>query len=267
MSTFFLAEARRITGHCIRKLLLRKDCVNKFTNHGMFAGTDQIQVLSLDFIHHGIHLGKPHNTGYHIAADHKRRHTISEAAADHKISCIRNNCRMKPCNISHKIIESIAGYFAGTVQINAIKALHNLCMIRNLKIRNHRIPIFLNLHILTVIFSNGNTRINDIRNRHHNLCYFFIQLFFLCGQLLQAGSICSHFLFYFFCFIFLALPHQCTNLLGKLIPLRPKLICLLLCCSSVRIQSDHLIHQRKLFFLKFILYILLYNISIFSDKF
>ena len=44
-------------------------------------------------------------------------------------------------------------------------------------------------------------------------------------------------------------------------------ICFLLSRSSLCIQSNYFIYQRKLLILEFIFNILLYNVRIFSDKF
>ena len=75
---------------------------------------------------------------------------------------------MEPGDISHQIIEAVSGNFSGAVQINSVKSLHDLCMIRDFKVRNYGFAVFLNLNILAVVFSNWNTRIDDIGNRHHN---------------------------------------------------------------------------------------------------
>ena len=134
----------------------------------MLACTNQIEILSLNLIHHGIHLGKTHNACHYIAADHERRYTVSESPVNHEISCIGNHRRMEPGDISHQIIEAVSGNFSGAVQINSVKSLHDLCMIRDFKVRNYGFAVFLNLNILAVVFSNWNTRIDDIGNRHHN---------------------------------------------------------------------------------------------------
>ena len=89
MSTFLLTEAWRIAGQCLRQLRLWSDGVDKLTDHGVFAGTDQVQILSLDLVHHSIHLSEGHNTSYHIAADHERWDAVSESTVDHEISRIR----------------------------------------------------------------------------------------------------------------------------------------------------------------------------------
>ena len=135
----------------------------------MLTGADEIEILAFDLVHHGIHLCKTHNAGYYIAADHKGRYTVGKAAANHKVSCVGDHGRVKSGNITHQIVKAIPGHFSGSVQINAVKTLHNVCMVRNLKLRNCRLSELFDLYILAVIFSNGDAWVNDIRDRHHDL--------------------------------------------------------------------------------------------------
>ena len=81
--------------------LHRNDRVNEFTDHGMFAGSDQVKILSLDLVHHSIHLVKTHNACYNVAADHEWRYTVSKSTVDHEISGVGDNCGMQSGNITH----------------------------------------------------------------------------------------------------------------------------------------------------------------------
>ena len=42
------------------------DLIDEFSDHRMLAGADQIEILSLNLVHHGIHLLKAHNACYDI---------------------------------------------------------------------------------------------------------------------------------------------------------------------------------------------------------
>ena len=44
---------------------------------------DRIQIFAFDFVHHGIHLGKTHNAGNYVAADHKWRYAVSTVSYTH----------------------------------------------------------------------------------------------------------------------------------------------------------------------------------------
>ena len=186
----------------------------------MFAGSNQIQILSFNFVHHRIHLSKAHYAGNHIAADHERRHAIGKPSVNHKISGIGNNCRMDTGNIAHQIIETIASYFSCTVQIKSIKAFHDLCVIRNFKIRHYRFSIALYFHIFAVIFSNRNGCIDNIGNYHHILFDFLFYFFFSCRKFFDSCTGCSYLFFNFLCFISFSLCHQSTNLFGNFIFIR-----------------------------------------------
>ena len=61
---------------------------------------------------------------------------------------------MKPCNITHQIIKTIAGNATCRIHINTIQAFHDLRMVRNLKIRDNRITKPLYFNIRTVVRTN-----------------------------------------------------------------------------------------------------------------
>ena len=263
MGSLFFSEARRITGQCLWKFFFRQDFIDKFTNHGMLTGSNEIQIFSFDFVHHSIHLIKTHYASYHIATNHKRWNAICESTINHKISCIGNHSGVQSCDISHEIIKSVSSHITSSIQINSVKFFHNFCMIRNFKIRHNRLTISLNLHIFTVIFSNRHTRVNDIGNRHHDFFDFCCQfsLFFLQFSK-TLGSLC-HFCFQSFCFFFFSLSHQPTNIFGYFLSFCTQFICFLLSLTALFIQLNHFVHKRNFPVLKFIFDILFYNIGIF----
>ena len=114
----------------------------------MLAGTDKVKVFTLYLVHHGIHLGKAHNAGNDIRADHERRHTVCKASVDHKIPCIAYHSRVQSGNISHEIIETVSCNTSCAVKIYAFQFFHYIGVVRYLKIRYHRLTETLNLHIL-----------------------------------------------------------------------------------------------------------------------
>ena len=180
MSTFFFSETRWIACKCLWKLFLWCNCINKFTNHWMFTCTYKVKVFAFNLVHHCIHFIKAHNACNNITSYHIWRNTICETSVNHKISCIRNYCWMKSCNIAHKIIETITCNLSSRIKVNTIKLLHNLCMIRYFKIWNYWFTELFNLYIFTVIFTYWYWWINNVRNCHHNLSNFFIKFCFFC---------------------------------------------------------------------------------------
>ena len=184
MSTFFFSETWWITCKSLRKFWFWCNCINKLTNHWMFTCTDKIKIFTFNLVHHGIHLIKTHNACNNITSYHKWRYTVCEASVNHEISCIRNYCWMKSCNVTHKVIESITCHLACWIKVYTIKFGHDFCVIWYFKIRNYRFTEFFNFNIFAIILTNWNTRINYVRNRHHNLSYFCIKFTFLCFKFL-----------------------------------------------------------------------------------
>ena len=263
MSAFFLTEAGRIAGQRLGKLLLRNDGINEFSDHGMLAGSDQIQIFSFDFIHHGIHFRKAHNSGHHVASDHERRHAIGKASVDHEIPRISDNGRMQSGDITHQIIKTVSCYLSGAVEINSVKTFHDFRMIRDFEIRYHRLTISLDFHVLAVVFSNRYRRINDIRNDHHILQNLFLQFSFFLFQFLQTLCTGGHFSLFSFRFFLLSCFHESANFFRDLISVSAKIICFLLGLSAFLIQSNYLIYQRQFFVLEFLSDIFFYCFRIF----
>jgi len=266
MCTFFFSEARRIACQSSRQRIFRQNGIDEFTNHGMFAGSDQIQIFAFDFIHHGIHLSKTHNTGNYIASDHERRYTVSKSFVDHKISCVRDNCGVDSCDVSHQIIETITCHFSRTVQIQPIERFHDLRMIRNFIIRNNRLAETFDLYVLAVIFSNRDRRVDDIRDCHHDCFDFFFYFFFSCRQFINFCTGSCNFFLHFFCFFFFTLCHQCTDLFTDFVFICTQGFYFLLNISVFLIQSDDFIYHRDFLILEFFTNIFFNHIRIFPDK-
>ena len=177
--TFLFTETWRVGSQCVWKFFFVVNRVDEFTDHGMFAGTDQVKILALDLVHHRIHLVKAHNARNNVASDHKRRNDISKSTVDHEITRIGNHCRMKARDITHQIIETVSCNFSCRIKINTIETLHDVCVIWDFEIRYDRIAKFFDLYIAAVIFSDRYGRIDDVRDRHHDPGYFLLQFFFL----------------------------------------------------------------------------------------
>ena len=267
MSSLLLAEARRVTRQRLRKLLLRYDLIDKLTDHRVLARTDQVEILSFYLVHHGVHLLKGHNARNHIRADHERRYTVRKSAIDHEISRIRDNRRVKSCDITHKIIESVSCHISGSIQIYTVMLFHNLSMIGNLEIRYHRLAELLNLDIFRIILTDRHTRIDDIWDYHHPLFNLFGKCNLLLFQSLEFLSLSCDFSLYLFSLVTLSLSHQRTDLFGPFIPCISNIIRFLLYIATFFIILDNLVDKRKLFLLELFLDIFLNYIRILSYKF
>ena len=213
VGTFFLTETWRITCQCIRKILLLQCLSDKFTDHGMLGGSDQIKIFPLYFIHHGVHLGEGHNAVHNCAADHIRRNAVSKAAVDHEISCVGQACGMESRDIPHQIIESVSGHTAGSIHGNAVKLFHNIRVIGNFIIGNYRIAVFLDFHVLGIVFSDRYGGIDDIRNNHHILFQIFLDLSLLFCKSGNTVLVLCNFRFGSFRFFFFPFMHQLADTL------------------------------------------------------
>ena len=128
----------------------------------MLAGADKIEVLALNLVHHGVHLGLGHDALHHVAVDHEGGNTEGEALVDHKVSRIGQHRFMEPGNIPHEVVEAVAGDPAGSVHVDAVEGLHDLGVVGDLKVGDHRLTEALDFHIAAVVRADGDGGINDI---------------------------------------------------------------------------------------------------------
>ena len=233
----------------------------------MLAGPDQVQILTFNLIHHGIHFIKGHNTCHNVGPDHKRRYTVGKATVDHKIPGIRDHSRMQSCDITHEIIKSVSCHVSRRIQINPVKPLHNLCMIRNFKIRHYRLTKPLNLHIFTVILTDRHAGIDDIGDHHHPVIDLFRQLCLFLLQQCQFLGISGDLCFQCLGILFPALPHKRSDLFGIFLSQGTEIIRSLLSLAAFFIKSNNLIYHCQLTVLKLIFNILFHNIRVFPQKF
>ena len=75
----------------------------------MLGGTDEVQVLALDLVHHGVHLGEGHDTLHHVAVDHEGRDDIGEALVDHEVTGIGQDSLVQAGNVAQQVVEAVAG--------------------------------------------------------------------------------------------------------------------------------------------------------------
>ena len=271
VGALLLAEAGAVAGQCLRQRLFGNDLVDEFADHRVLRCADQVQVLALDLVHHGVHLGKGHDARHHRAADHERRDVVVEALSDHEVSGIGKYCRVKSRDIAHQVIEAVAGDAPGAVQIDAVKSLHDLCVIRDLIGRNHRIAVFCQLYVAGIVGTDRYGGIDDIGDEHHILEDDLVGFLF---DGIQLGQPVRHPVYLrldridlrLLGGVLFGLPHQRADLLGELLALRAELVGLLLCFAALLVVLYYLIHHRKLCVLKLLADIFLYDLRILSQK-
>ena len=173
---------------------------------------------------------------------------------------------MQSRDISLEVIEAVAGDPSGGIQIDTVKALHDLCVIRNLKIRHDRIAELLQLDIFGIILADRNLVRDHLRDDHHVLVDDFLRLFLDAVQFLQSLRVCRHLLLQslgLFPFSFL---HQRADLFADRVFLRTDAVSLCLCLSGLCILGDHFVYQRQFLILKLLPDVLFDRLRIFSDE-
>ena len=181
----FLAEAGRIGRHRLRQLILGEDLIDVAADHGVLARADQIEVLALNLVHHGVHVRLAHDALDHVAVDHERRDAVGKALADHEIARVGQHGLVQTGDVAHEIVKSVAGDAACGVEINAVEALHDLRVVRDREIWHDGLAEALHLHVAAVVRAERHAGVDDLRDGEHDLVDLgleFLLLLFKLGQ-------------------------------------------------------------------------------------
>ena len=202
---------------------------------------------------------------------HERGNDIGEALVDHKIAGVSQNSFVQAGNVAQQIVEAVAGNAACSIQVNAVKAFHDVNMVRDGIIRHNRIAKALYFHIAAVVRADGHTGVDHLRDGVHDVADLVLQLGFLGFQLFQAVSLCGHLLLDLLGFgglagVLFSLAHQHANLLGKLVAVGAQGVTLANGGAVLGIQIDDLVYQRQLGILKFLFNVLLDLIGVLTHK-
>ena len=272
VGALLLAEAGGVRSQRLGQALFRQNLVNETADHGVLGSTDQIQILAFDFVHHGVHIGLAHHALYHVAVNHKGRNAVGKALADHKVTAISQNSLMQAGNITQQIVETVAGYPTGCVQINAVEGFHNLGVVGNGVLGHNGVAETLHFHVAAVVRSQRYALVDNLGNHQHNLVNLCLQLALFCLQLSQTVSVFLHFFLHSLSLsqlagVFFGLTHEHTDLLGQGIARGTQLLCLLNGSAQLLVQSNDLVYQRQLFILKLLFDVFFYQFRIFPDQF
>ena len=256
-----LAEAGGIACERQRKLCLRDDLVDEAANHGVFTRADQIEILALNLVHHGFHFREGHDTLDDVAVHHKRRNDIGKALLiNHEVACVGQNRLVQTCNIAQQIIKAHAGHAACGILIDAVKRLHDINVMGNLKIRYDGIAEALYLDVVAVVRPDRDGRVNDVRDHIHDLAQFLLRLGLLLFQFgaalvvgLDLGVVFINLLlqFRFLRLIrFFQLAIKRTVCLRQLVAGSLQLLTFLLRSTLFRVETDGGVYKRQLCILK-----------------
>ena len=162
----------------------------------MLTGADEVEVLALDLVHHGVHLREGHDALHHVAVHHEGRDDIGETLVDHEVAGIGQNSLVQAGDVAQQIVEAIAGHAACGVHINAVEALHDLGVVRDGEIRHDRLTEALSLDVVGVVRADGyagvdhlGDGVHDLLNAFSQLCLLGFQLCHLVGVSLDSGVV------------------------------------------------------------------------------
>ena len=237
----------------------------------MFARTDEVEVLTLDLVHHGVHVRLAHDALDHIAVDHERRDAVSKALADHEIARVGQHGLVQAGNIAHEIVKSVAGDTARGVEIDAVKALHDLRVVRDREIRHDGLAEALHLHIAAIVRAERHAGVDDLRDGEHDLVDLGLERFLL---LLELGQTCG--LRRDLCLdglglfelggIFFRLPHEHADFFRQGVALSAQIRRLVDGGAVGLVELDHFVDERELGVLKFFADVFPNEIGVFADQ-
>ena len=278
VGALLLAEAGGVGGQGLGQLVLGQDLVDELADHGVLAGADQVQVLALDLIHHGVHVRLAHDALHHVAVDHEGGDAVGEALVDHKVSGVGQHRLMEPGDIPQQVVEAAAGHTARRVQIDAVEPLHDIGVVGHLKIGGFRLAEPLHLHVAAVVGADGHGLVDDLGDHQHDLVEGGLRLRLLLlqqghavGVGLDGGVVGVDLLLDLRLFGLVGAlfqpPEQGAVGLGQLVALGLQRLALVDGLTALGVQRNGLVHQRQLGVLELLADILLDNVGILPDKF
>ena len=256
-----LAEAGGIAREGQGEFCLRDDLVDKAANHGVLARADEIEVLALDFVHHRFHLREGHDALDDVAVHHERRDDIRKALlVDHEVARVGQNRLVQAGNVAQQIIKAHTGHTACGILVDAVKGLHDVDVMGNLKIGYNGIAKALHFNVMAVVRADGNGGVDDVRDHVHDLAQLVLGLGLLLFKLraalvvgLDLGVVFIDLLlqFRFLPLIrFFQLAIKRTVCLRQLVAGGLQLLAFLLRSTLFRVEPDGLVYERQLCILK-----------------
>ena len=272
VGALFLAEAGGVGGEGLGQLILGDDLVDELADHGVLGGADEVQVLPLDLVHHGVHVGLGHNALHHIAVDHEGGDAEGEALADHEVPGVGQHRLVEPGDIPHQVVEARAGHPARRVHVHPVEALHNIGVVGDIKLRDDGLAELLHLHVLAVVLPDGDGGVDDVGDLEHDPADLRGQLGFLLLQLGQPVGVGLHLglgglRLLQLGGVLLGLPHEHPHLFRQGVPGGAEAVGLGHGVPVAAVQLDHLVHQGDLLLLEFLFDVFFDRFRIVPDEF
>ena len=273
-----LAEAGAVRGQGQGHLALVQRLVDEAADHGVLAGAEQVQVLTLDLVHHGVHLGEGHDALHHVAVHHEGRDDVGEALVDHKVAGVGQHSLVQACDVAQQVVEAVASHAACGVHIDAVKALHDLGVVRDGEIRHHRLAEALCFHVIGIVRADGHAGVDHLGNGVHDLLnagrqflLFLLQLCHLVGVRLDGSvvgiDLCLQLSLLCLVGALLQLTEQGAVGLAQLVAGSLQALNFLQALAVLCVLLDDFIHQRELGILELLLDVFLDSIRVVTDKF
>ena len=178
---------------------------------------------------------------------------------------------METGNVPQQIVESVAGHPPGGVHVNAVKGLHDLGVVGDIKVRGDRLTKPLHLYVGAVVGTDGHGGIDDVGDLEQDAADLLGQLGLLGLQLRQTVGVGLYLGLGFLRLcqlggVFFCLAHQHTHLLGEGVAGRPQVVGLAHGRAVFPVQGNDLVHQGKLGALELLLDVFLDHFRVFSNK-
>ena len=185
---------------------------------------------------------------------------------------------MQACNVAQQVVEAVTGHAACGVHIDAVKALHDLGVVRDGEIRHNGLAEALGLHVIGIVRADGHAGVDHLGNGVHDLLnaggqclLFLLQLCHLVGVRLDGGvvgiDLCLQLSLLCLVGALLQLTEQRAVGLAQLVTGGLQGLHFLQGCTVLGILFDDLVHQRQLGILKLLFDVFLNGVRVLADKF
>ncbi len=204
--------------------------------------------------------------------DHERRDAEREALVDHKVARVGEHTLVQSRDVAEQVVEARAGDAARGIHIDAVEALHDLRVVGDLEIGDLRLAEALDLDIAAVVRTDGDARVDDVRDQQHDpvdlLLVFLLELFQLCQALgVRFDGGLDLFGLLELARVLLRLAHQHTDLLGERVAAGAQLARLGDGGAVPGVQLDDLIDEGELFVLELLFDVFLDQLGIVPQEF
>ena len=222
--------------------------------------------------------GKEGMALHHVAVHHEGRDDVGKALVDHKVAGVGQHSLVQACNVAQQVVEAVTGHAACGVHIDAVKALHDLGVVRDGEIRHDRLAEALCFHVVGIVRADGHAGVDHLGNGVHDLLnagrqclLFLLQLCHLVGVRLDGGvvgvDLCLQLSLLCLISALLQLTEQRAVGLAQLVAGGLQGLHFLQGCAVLGILFDDLVHQRQLCILKLLFDVFLNGVRVLADKF